>query len=54
MYIRKVAMGTKLVFTYIAVLFFIDNLFEWPMVMGQFFILMGLLARMNQAPDEIQ
>jgi len=38
-------MGTKIVFTYIVVLFFVDNLFEWPIVMGQMFIFIGLLAR---------
>lgn len=42
---RKVAMGTRIVFTYIVVIFFVDNLFEWPIVMGQMFIFIGLLTR---------
>ena len=40
-------LGTRIVTTYILLLFFFDNLFEWPLVMGQFFILIGLLARIQ-------
>lgn len=38
-------LGTKMVTTYILLLFFFDNLFEWPLVMGQFFIMIGLLKK---------
>jgi hypothetical protein len=39
------AMGMKLSLTYILLLFFIDNLFEWPIVMGQFFVFAALLIK---------
>lgn len=43
----RFAMGTKIVLLYICILFFIDNQFEWPMVMGQVFMLIGALTRSN-------
>lgn len=37
--------GMKLSLTYLLLLFFVDNLFEWPLVMGQFFVFTGLLIK---------
>lgn len=44
-YMTKYVQGTKIILYYIFFLFFIDNLFEWPIVMGQVFILVGVLAQ---------
>lgn len=43
-YRKNFAKGTKVVMIYICILFFIDNQFEWPIVMGQFFILIGVVS----------
>jgi len=38
------SMGTQLMLTYISIIMFIDNLFEWPLVMGQFFVFVGIVG----------
>lgn len=42
---EKYATGMKLSLAYILLLFFVDNLFEWPLVMGQFFVFAGLVIK---------
>lgn len=45
LYQMRFSQGAKIVLFYICLLFFIDNQFEWPLVMGQVFIVIGVLAR---------
>lgn len=40
---RAFVFGVRLMLTYLVILMFIDNLFEWPLVMAQFFIFVGAL-----------
>jgi hypothetical protein len=44
-FLLRMRTGLKIVFFYIVLIFFFDNLFEWPLVMGQFFIFVGALSR---------
>jgi len=39
------AQGLMMSLLYITLLFFVDNLLEWPLVMAQFFVFAGLLVR---------
>lgn len=39
------SLGTKMCIVYICLLFFVENLFEYPLVMGQFFVFSCVLIR---------
>lgn len=45
MFSRNLALGLKMALLYLVLLFFVDNLFEWPMVMAQFFVFAAVLLR---------
>lgn len=42
---RDLALGLRMVLLYFVILFFVDNLFEWPMVMAQFLVFSALAIR---------
>ncbi len=42
---RNLVLGLRMVILYFVILFFVDNLFEWPMVMAQFFVFAALTVR---------
>ena len=42
---NNLALGLKMTVVYLVFLFFVDNLFEWPMVMAQFFVFAAILIR---------
>lgn len=44
-FISDLAIGVKLSLMFIVLLFFVENLFEWPLVMGQFFIFAAPLTK---------
>ena len=45
---NQLAIGLKMSLVYIGLLFFIENLFEYPMVMGQFFVFACALIRVAE------
>lgn len=50
-FIRDISLGLRISLIYIILLFFMENLFEYPMVMGQFFVFVCAFIKVTDASE---
>lgn len=48
-FLQNLSLGLKISLVYLMLLFFIENLFEYPIVMGQFFVFACAFSRINNS-----